>query len=82
MTVPCGPSPLLPHAERRLWVDGVQGDDPVTGRRFLTRSAYAEDGHLRSRMAIWSYAEVPLDRGWRLSGVPWDGTQGCGRRRL
>jgi hypothetical protein len=28
-------------------------DDPVIGRRMLTRSAYADDRHLRSRMAIF-----------------------------
>jgi SAM-dependent methyltransferase len=61
----------------------MQPDDPVTGRRFLTRSAYADDRHLRSRMAIWAYAEVPPDPGWRVSAVAWDGTQvvadvGCG----
>ena len=58
-------------------------DDPVTGRRMLTRSAYADDRHLRSRMAIFRYAEAPADPGWRISPVAWDGTQvvadvGCG----
>jgi SAM-dependent methyltransferase len=58
-------------------------DDPVTGRRMLTQSAYADDRHLRSRMAIYRYAEVPADPGWRISPVAWDGTQvvadvGCG----
>jgi SAM-dependent methyltransferase len=58
-------------------------DDPVTGRRFLTEKAYADDRHLRSRMAIWRYAEGPADPRWRTSPVAWDGTQvvadvGCG----
>jgi SAM-dependent methyltransferase len=58
-------------------------DDPVTGRRMLTRSAYADDRHLRSRMAIYRYAEAPPSPGWRISPVAWDGTQvvadvGCG----
>ena len=49
----------------------------------LTRSAYADDRHLRSRMAIYRYAEAPADPGWRISPVAWDGTQvvadvGCG----
>jgi len=49
----------------------------------LTGSAYADDRHLRSRMAIWAYAETPADPRWRTSMVPWDGTQivadvGCG----
>lgn len=58
-------------------------DDPVTGRRMLTESAYADDRNLRARMAIWAYAEGPIDRSWRLQPVDWDGTQqvadiGCG----
>ena len=32
----------------------MRDDDPVTGRRFLTQSAYADDRHLRSRMAIYA----------------------------
>jgi SAM-dependent methyltransferase len=61
----------------------MAADDPVTGRRFLTTSAYADDRHLRSRMSIWAYAETSPDPGWRLAAVPWDGTQvvadvGCG----
>lgn len=49
----------------------------------LTGSAYADDRHLRSRMAIWAYAETPADPRWRTSMIPWDGTQivadvGCG----
>ena len=49
----------------------------------LTRPAYADDRHLRSRMAIFRYAEAPADPGWRISPVAWDGTQvvadvGCG----
>jgi SAM-dependent methyltransferase len=58
-------------------------DDPVTGRRFLTEKAYADDRHVRSRMAILRYAEGPADPRWRTSPVAWDGTQvvadiGCG----
>jgi SAM-dependent methyltransferase len=58
-------------------------DDVVTGRRTLTQSAYADDRHLRSRAAIFSYAQGPVDPFWRLSHVPWDGSQvvadvGCG----
>jgi SAM-dependent methyltransferase len=61
----------------------VSDDDPATGRRFLTRSAYADDRHLRSRTAIYAYAETPADPGWRTSLIPRDGTQivadvGCG----
>jgi hypothetical protein len=42
-----------------LWLAGcvADDDDPVTGRRMLTRSAYADDRHLRSRMAIYRYAD-------------------------
>lgn len=61
----------------------MSDDDPVTGRQFLTRSAYADDRHLRSRRAIFAYAQTP--GGWRprIAAVPWDGTQvvadvGCG----
>jgi hypothetical protein len=39
----------------------VPDDDPVTGRRFLTEKAYADDRHIRSRMSILRYAEAPLD---------------------
>ena len=58
-------------------------DDVVTGRRTMTQSAYADDRHLRSRVAIFSYAQGPVDPFWRLSPVPWDGSQvvadvGCG----
>jgi SAM-dependent methyltransferase len=61
----------------------VSDDDPATGRRFLTGSAYADDRHLRSRMAIYAYAERAADPRWRTSVIPWDGTQivadvGCG----
>jgi SAM-dependent methyltransferase len=61
----------------------VSDDDPATGRRFLTRSAYADDRHIRSRAAIYAYAETAADPRWRTSVVPWDGTQivadvGCG----
>jgi SAM-dependent methyltransferase len=63
--------------------DAAREDDPVTGRRMLTRSAYADDRHLRSRQAIYAYAEVPVDLQRRTSTVEWDGTQlvadvGCG----
>jgi ubiquinone/menaquinone biosynthesis C-methylase UbiE len=58
-------------------------DDPVTGRRMLTGSAYADDRNLRSRVAIYAYAEKAGSPGWRTSMIPWDGTQvvadiGCG----
>jgi SAM-dependent methyltransferase len=61
----------------------VSDDDPATGRRFLTRSAYADDRNIRSRMAIYAYAETAADPRWRTSVIPWDGTQivadvGCG----
>ncbi len=43
----------------------------------------ADDRHLRSRMAIYAYAETPAEPRWRTSVIPWDGTQivadvGCG----
>lgn len=49
----------------------------------LTGSAYADDRHLRSRMAIYAYAETTGNPRWRTSVIPWDGTQivadvGCG----
>jgi SAM-dependent methyltransferase len=49
----------------------------------LTGSAYADDRHLRSRMAIYAYAETAANPRWRTSVIPWDGTQivadvGCG----
>jgi len=49
----------------------------------LTGSAYADDRRLRSRMAIYAYAETAVDPRWRTSMIPWDGTQivadvGCG----
>jgi hypothetical protein len=47
----------------------VSDDDPVTGRRMLTGSAYADDRHLRSRMAIYAYAEAPGDPRWRTSMI-------------
>ena len=61
----------------------MSDDDPVTGRRMLTGSAYADDRHLRSRRAIYAYAETVTDPRWRTSMIPWDGTQivadvGCG----
>ncbi|HWF81106.1 MAG TPA: class I SAM-dependent methyltransferase [Streptosporangiaceae bacterium] len=64
-------------------MEHVRDDDPATGRRFLTRSAYADDRHLRSRQAIFAYADAPADPRWRTSFVGWDGTQivadvGCG----
>jgi ubiquinone/menaquinone biosynthesis C-methylase UbiE len=67
-----------------VWFAGrMSEDDPVTGRRMLTGSAYADDRHLRSRMAIYAYAETAGDRRWRTAVIPWDGTQivadvGCG----
>jgi SAM-dependent methyltransferase len=64
-------------------VDNVQTDDPVTGRQTLTQSAYRNDSRIRSRQAIFAYAEAPADPRSRTSLVPWDGTQvvadvGCG----
>ena len=64
-------------------MNGVRDDDPATGRQFLTRSAYVDDRHLRSRQAIFAYADEPGDPLWRTSFVGWDGTQvvadvGCG----
>jgi SAM-dependent methyltransferase len=61
----------------------MSDDDPVTGRRMLTGSAYADDRNIRSRQAIYAYAEAPADPRWRTSVIPWDGTQivadvGCG----
>jgi ubiquinone/menaquinone biosynthesis C-methylase UbiE len=58
-------------------------NDPATGRRMLTESAYADDRHIRSRMAIYAYAEKAAAPGWRTSVIPRDGTQivadvGCG----
>jgi SAM-dependent methyltransferase len=66
------------------WFAGRMSENhPVTGRRMLTGSAYADDRHLRSRMSIYAYAETAGDPGWRTSMIPWDGTQivadvGCG----
>ncbi len=61
----------------------MSDNDPVTGRRMLTGSAYADDRHLRSRMAIYAYRVTAADPRWRTSMIPWDGTQivadvGCG----
>jgi SAM-dependent methyltransferase len=61
----------------------MSDDDPVTGRRMLTGSAYADDRHIRSRMSIYAYAQTAANPGWRTSDIPWDGTQivadvGCG----
>jgi SAM-dependent methyltransferase len=67
-----------------MWLAAaMSAEDPVTGRRMLTGCAYADDRHLRSRMAIYAYAEAKADPGWRISVIPWDGTQivadvGCG----
>jgi SAM-dependent methyltransferase len=63
--------------------DATDEDDPVTGRRMMTQSAYADDRHIRSRQAIYAYAEKRADPAWRTSFIPWDGTQivvdvGCG----
>ena len=49
----------------------------------MTGSAYADDRHLRSRMAIYAYAETAADPRWRTLVISWDGTQvvadvGCG----
>jgi len=62
---------------------GMSEDDPVTGRRMLSGSQYADDRHLRSRVSIYAYAETAPDPSWRTSLIPWDGTQivadvGCG----
>ena len=72
-----------PDAARCDLLAAVSDDDPATGQRFLTHSAYADDRHLRSRTAIYAYAETPADPGWRTSLISWDGTQvvadvGCG----
>jgi SAM-dependent methyltransferase len=61
----------------------VPDDDPVTGRRFLAGSAYADDRQIRARRSIYAYAETAGDPGWRTSVIAWDGTQivadvGCG----
>jgi SAM-dependent methyltransferase len=61
----------------------VSEDDPVTGRRMLTGSQYADDRHIRSRMSIYAYAGTAAGPRWRTSVIPWDGTQivadvGCG----
>jgi SAM-dependent methyltransferase len=67
-----------------VWfADRMSEDDPATGRRMLTGSAYADDRHIRSRMSIYAYSETSADPGWRTSVIPWDGTQivadvGCG----
>jgi SAM-dependent methyltransferase len=64
-------------------VDTVHADDPVTGRQTLTKSAYRDDSRIRTRQAIFAYAETPADPRSRVSFIPWDGTQvvadvGCG----
>lgn len=61
----------------------MDADNPVTGRRTLTTSAYRDDSRIRSRQAIFAYAEAPAEPRSRVSFVPWDGTQvvadvGCG----
>jgi SAM-dependent methyltransferase len=76
----------MPYVFPLCWCDllaAVPDDDPVTGRRFLTGSAYSDDRHLRSRRSIYAYAETAADPRWRTSAIPWDGTQivadvGCG----
>jgi SAM-dependent methyltransferase len=84
----------LPHAVRcwrpaggmpcLTWFAGhVSEDDPVTGRRMLTGSAYADDRHIRSRMANYACAKTAANPRWRTSVISWDGTQivadvGCG----
>jgi hypothetical protein len=45
--IPC----VLPLRLRDL-LGAVSDDDPVTGRRMLTGSAYADDRHIRSRISI------------------------------
>ena len=90
-TVPIGAAPIPGSRDgggsaTPAWCDSlvaVSDDDPVTGRRMLTGSAYADDRHIRSRMAIYAYAEAASDPRWRTSLIPWDGTQivadvGCG----
>lgn len=52
----------------------------------LAGSAYADDRHLRARMAIWAYVDKQRQAGWRTSFVGWDGGQmvldiGCGNGR-
>jgi SAM-dependent methyltransferase len=61
----------------------VSRDDPVTGRRMLTESAYADDSKIRARAAIYAFADERPDEAWRTDPVAWDGTQvvldaGCG----
>jgi SAM-dependent methyltransferase len=61
----------------------VSRDDPVTGRRMLTESAYADDSKIRARAAIYAFADERPDESWRTDPVAWDGTQvvldaGCG----
>jgi hypothetical protein len=45
------------------WLATMSDDDPATGRRFLTGSAYADDRHLRARISIYAYAETAGTRG-------------------
>jgi SAM-dependent methyltransferase len=64
-------------------VNSVHTDDPVTGRQTLTQSAYKDDSRIRSRQAIFAYAETPPAPRSRTSLIAWDGTQvvadvGCG----
>jgi SAM-dependent methyltransferase len=61
----------------------VSRDDPVTGRRMLIESAYADDSKIRARAAIYAFADERPDEAWRTDPVAWDGTQvvldaGCG----
>ena len=46
----------------------------------LTGSAYADDRHISSRMAIWAYAGTPADPRWRTSMVSWPGQPCTGVR--
>ena len=59
----------------------MRDDDPVTGRRFLTQSAYADDRHLRSRVAIYAYAEDRGNPRWRTDAVPMELISAFGTER-
>ncbi|HET9061209.1 MAG TPA: methyltransferase domain-containing protein [Acidimicrobiales bacterium] len=61
-------------------------DDPVTGRDMLAHCAYADDRHIRTRLAFWAHSTKAYPEGWRMSYVDWDGTGtivdvGCGNAR-
>jgi hypothetical protein len=57
-------------------------DDPATGLRTLTESAYAGDRHLRSRQTIWVHAEQPAEPGWAHPDGRLGRDSGGGRRGL